>query len=99
MGGQNGSSQDMIVDRQWAERNLGFDPISSPPPAFTYAFAPAPSSSSNEDIQREIIDFDSEAPAGREFFAFSTTTGLSRFTDVPWPPGLAPKAGPPPRRG
>jgi hypothetical protein len=89
----------MIVDRQWAERNLGFDPISTPPPASTYAFAAAASSSSNEDIQREIIDFDSEAPAGKEFLAFSATTGLSRFTDVPWPPGLAPKTGATPRGG
>jgi hypothetical protein len=70
----------MIADRQWAERNLGFDPISTPPPASTYAFPAAARSFSNEDIQREIIDFDSESPAGREFLAFSTTTGLSRFT-------------------
>ena len=44
-----------------------------------------------EDLQREIIDFDSEAPAGREFLAFTTATGLSRFTNIPWPRGLAPK--------
>jgi hypothetical protein len=46
-----------------------------------------------DDIQREIIDFDSEAPAGKEFLAFTTATGLSRFTDIPWPKGLAPKTG------
>ncbi len=84
----------MIVDRPWVERNLGFDPISRPAPAATFAFAPAAkSSSSDEDLRREIIDFDSEAPAGREFLAFTTATGLSRFTDVPWPKGLAPKTG------
>ena len=83
----------MIIDRQWAERNLGFDPVSTPAPASTFAFAPAARSSSGEDLRREIIDFDSEAPAGREFLAFTTSTGLSRFTDIPWPKGLAPKTG------
>jgi len=83
----------MIVDRAWAERNLGFDPITRPAPSATFAFAPAVRSSDLADLQREIIDFDSEAPAGREFLAFTTATGLSRFTDVPWPSGLAPKTG------
>jgi len=87
----------MIVDRAWVERNLGFDPISRPAPSSTFAFAPAEHSSSSADLQREIIDFDSEAPAGREFLAFTTATGLSRYTDVPWPSGLAPKTGAAPR--
>jgi nucleoside phosphorylase len=86
----------MTVDRAWAERNLGFDPIARPAPSSTFAFAPAEHPSSTEDLQREIIDFDSEAPAGREFLAFTTATGLSRFTDIPWPKGLAPKTGPAP---
>jgi hypothetical protein len=43
------------------------------------------------DLQHEIIDFDSESPAGLQFLAFTTSTGLSRFTDIPWPRGLAPK--------
>jgi Phosphorylase superfamily len=34
---------------------------------------------------------------GLQFMAFSTATGLSRFTDIPWPKGLAPKTGPKPR--
>jgi nucleoside phosphorylase len=87
----------MIVDRRWAERNLGFDPIATPPPEATFAFVSAARSSSPEDLQREIIDFDSEAAEGKEFFAFSSATGLSRFTDIPWPKGLAPKTGPAPR--
>ena len=29
--------------------------------------------------------------------AFSTSTGLSRYTDIAWPKGLAPKTGPAPR--
>ena len=87
----------MVANRKWVERNLGFDPITTPPPAESFAFRPAASPHSTpEDMQREIIDFDSEAPEGREFLAFSTATGLSRFTDIPWPTGLAPKTGPKP---
>jgi hypothetical protein len=89
----------MTVDRAWAVRNLGFDPISRPAPASTFAFAPAKTSARDMDLQREIIDFDSEAPAGREFLAFTTTTGLSRFTDIPWPNGLGPKTDKTVRKG
>jgi len=83
----------MIVGRQWVQRNLGFDPVARPAPSSTFAFSRAASTSSVEDLQREIINFDSEAPEGREFLAFTTATGLSRFTDIPWPDGLAPKTG------
>ncbi len=87
----------MIADREWVRRNIGFDPIARPAPVSTFSFtAAARPSSTAEDLQREIIDFDSESPAGREFFAFTTATGLSRFTDIPWPEGLAPKTGPKP---
>jgi hypothetical protein len=87
----------MTVDRAWVQRNLGFDPIARPAPVTTFAFAKAAHPRSvPEDFQREIIDFDSEAPAGLAFLAFSTATGLSRFTDIPWPKGLAPKTGPKP---
>ena len=80
----------MMIDRKWAERNLGFDPIATPAPQKTFAVQAAARSASVEDFQREIIDFDSEAPEGMAFLAFSTATGLSRYTDVPWPKGLAP---------
>lgn len=84
----------MIVDRAWVQRNLGFNPVTKPAPATTFAFAAAAQPRSTpEDFQREIIDFDSEAPAGLAFLAFTTATGLSRFTDIPWPKGLAPKTG------
>ena len=84
----------MIVDRRWVQRNLGFDPIARPAPVKTFAFAKAADPrSAPEDFQREIIDFDSEAPEGMAFLAFTTATGLSRFTDIPWPKGLAPKTG------
>ena len=87
----------MTVDRAWVQRNLGFDPISTPPPAATFAVkAAAAKAPSNEDFQREIIDFDSESSHGMAFVAFTTSTGLSRFTDIPWPKALAPKTGPKP---
>jgi hypothetical protein len=87
----------MLADRAWVERNLGFDPLSRPAPASTFAFAKAAKPTSTpEDLQREVIDFDSEAPAGREFLAFTTATGLSRFTPIPWPKGLVPTTGPKP---
>jgi nucleoside phosphorylase len=87
----------MIVDRKWAVRNLGFDPIATPAPPGTFASSAAKNTPTPENLQREIIDFDSEAPHGREFLAFTATTGLSRYTDVKWPKGLAPKTGSAPR--
>src|SRR5262249_30837407 len=73
---------------------LGFDPIARPAPPQTFSFPKAAAESATvEDFQREIIDFDSESPAGREFLAFTTATGLSRFRDISWPAGLAPKTG------
>jgi nucleoside phosphorylase len=81
----------MRADRKWVERNLGFDPVSQPPPLATFVHARVVAKTAKpEDFQREIIDFDSEAAEGREFFAFSTATGLTRYTDVPWPKGLKP---------
>ena len=86
----------MEIDQKWVERNLGFDPILMPPPASTFAFSRAAQTSDPEDLQREIIDFDSASPAGLQFLAFTTATGLSRYIDVSWPVGLAPKTGPKP---
>jgi hypothetical protein len=78
--------------RAWVKRNLGFDPIATPPPTTTFATAVASTKAATpEDLQREIIDFDSESPQGAAFFTFSTATGLSRFTDIPWPKRVAPK--------
>ena len=80
----------MTADRAWMVRNLGFDPVTEPPPANTFAFQKAVDSHEPEDLAREIIDFDSDAPEGLQFMAFSKATGLSRFKDIPWPAGLAP---------
>jgi len=79
------------ADANWVKKNLGFDPLALPPPAKAFAFKRAAKTSAPEDFQREIIDFDSEAPEGLQFLAYSTATGLSRYVDVPWPKGLAPK--------
>jgi hypothetical protein len=85
----------MIVDRAWMERNVGFDPLTRRPPKATFQFAGAAEPSRTPlDLQREIIDFDSESPAGLAFLSFSSATGLSRFTEIPWPKGLAPQTSP-----
>ena len=89
----------MIVDREWVERNIGFNPVTEPAPVTTYAFSKAAKTLEPEDLQREIIDFDSDAPSGRESLAYTTATGLSRFTEIKWPKGLAPKADKTARKG
>jgi hypothetical protein len=86
----------MIVDRKWFVRNLGYDPIT---PQARSAIGGPKKAPSDEDLQREIIDFDSEADEGRKLFAFSKATGLSAYTDVPWPSGLAPQTGAAPGGG
>lgn len=90
----------MIADRQWVHRNLGFDPIARPAPRSTFAVtAAAKRAASTEDLEREIIDFDSETHEGLAFLAFTTATGLSRFNDIPWPKGLEPKPDSSARKG
>jgi hypothetical protein len=91
----------VTADRAWIIRNLGFDPIATPAPVSTFANARAAPQHAGkpEDLQREIIDFDSEGTEGSAFFAFSKATGLSRFTDIPWPKNLAPKTDAKARKG
>jgi Phosphorylase superfamily len=87
----------MIASQAWVARNLGFNPALTPVPDATFAFKKAVQpGATSEDFQREIIDFDSEGPEGMAFMQFTTATGLSRFTDIPWPKGLAPNTGPKP---
>ena len=83
----------MIVDSAWAERNIGFDPTKVSAPVRAYAHESIAASDDPDDLRREIIDFDSEGPEGAAFLAFTKSTGLSRFTDIPWPDGLAPVTG------
>lgn len=89
----------MVVGRAWVERNLGFDPIEPAPCNVTFQSGDEVVSASTADKRWGIIDFDSESGDGRDFIDFSTTTGLSRFTDIPWPKGLAPQTGPAPKGG
>lgn len=90
----------MTVSRAWVMRNLGFDPVVNRAPSSTFANARAALATAKpKDIQREIIDFDSEGPEGAAFFAFSKATGLSRFTEIPWPKGLAPQTDSKPLKG
>ena len=81
----------MIVDRAWIARNVGVDPATVSIPKLAFATrAAATRDASLDDIQRDIIDFNSEGPEGAAFLAFTKATGLSRFVDIPWPKGLAP---------
>jgi hypothetical protein len=89
----------MIVDSAWAERNIGFDPAKVSVPVSADAEKGVASSDDPGDFAREIIDFDSEGPEGAAFLAFTKSTGLSRFTDIPWPSGLAPVTGGKPGSG
>ena len=73
----------------WLQLNLGIRPGQAVP---RDAIALGKRPSTSEDFQREIIDFDSEGSEGAAFFAFATgATGLSKFQDIPWPKGLAPR--------
>ena len=83
------------VDAGWAERNLG---ISYEPAARAARFG-ADEPVDEQALQRELIDFDSEAPQGEAFRALATAApgGLSQFVEIKWPAGLAPKAGARPR--
>jgi hypothetical protein len=83
----------MVVDSAWAERNIGFDPTKVSAPVSAYAHERIVSSDDADDLRREIIDFDSEGPEGAALLGFTRSTGLSRFTDIPWPSGLAPVTG------
>src|SRR5262249_5927052 len=52
---------------QWVERNLGFDPIATPPET-AFASPRAAKAATPENFQREIIDFDSESPVGLQWW-------------------------------
>ena len=77
----------MKANRQWMVRNLGFDPLKTPPPATTFAFAKAASTGAPEDLQREIIDFDSESTSGLRFLAFTTATACRAMSTCHGPRG------------
>jgi nucleoside phosphorylase len=84
------------VDADWAKRNLGIDYAAGEgvPGARTMEAGPE-QAQSDEDLQRELIEFDSEAPEGSQFreVASASPGGLARFVDIDWPHGLAPVPG------
>jgi hypothetical protein len=71
----------MIVDPAWAERNIGFDPAKTAAPAGASAYKPAAVPDSDPDnLQREIIDLDSEGSEGAAFLAFISLERLSIYS-------------------
>jgi Phosphorylase superfamily len=54
---------------------------------------------SDEELPRELIEFDSEAPEGEAFrqVAVAAPGGLSQFVEITWPDGFAPTPGRKPR--
>ena len=87
----------MKANRQWMVRNLGFDPLKTPPPTTTFAFAKAASTGARKISSARSSISTPKSTSGLRFLAFTTATGLSRYVDVPWPAGLAPRTGPKPR--
>ncbi len=84
------------VDDAWLVRNLGIAPAAPGPVAAAAPVGP-PGGEDDRDRMLDLIEFDSEGPDGRAFFAgASLAHGLSKFVDIPWPAGLAPTPGPSP---
>jgi nucleoside phosphorylase len=84
----------MAVDSGWVARNLGEGRLD----AVSVGQMAEPTAAEDQALRRSIIDFDSEGADGAEFRAAAplAATGLSKFVDIPWPAGLAPKPGGPP---
>jgi nucleoside phosphorylase len=80
------------VDDAWLTRNLGIAPPGPESPPSTGTRSPTPAD--EQDLMRELIDFDSDGPEGRAFLARAPLAyGLSKFVPIPWPDGLAPTPG------
>ena len=78
----------MKVDRAWGIRNLGIDEgLADMSEAV----------SDDQDLQRELIDFDSQSPSAGTAEVLTAGTGMSKFVDIKWPKGVAPKPGPRPK--
>jgi nucleoside phosphorylase len=87
------------VGADWAKRNLGIDFEADEAAPGVRALAATPvadePAESDQDLRRELIEFDSEAPSGSQFreLASQSPGGLSHFVDIDWPSGLAPVPG------
>jgi nucleoside phosphorylase len=84
------------VDEAWLARNLGIAPA-DPIEAAAAKRSGAPTATEERARMLDLIQFDSEGPAGASFLAAATLGHpLSEFVDIPWPAGIAPAAGPAP---
>jgi nucleoside phosphorylase len=85
----------VAIDAQWMERNLGLAPdMLDQPAGVTAGEEPA----DDRDLQRELIEFDSESGDGAAFAAIAPqSVALSHFVELDWPAGLAPARGNKPR--
>ena len=86
------------VDQGWAERNLGFS-YRAERLDLAEATDVRGSVGDGQELQRELIEFDSEAPEGLAFRALATAApgGIGQFEEIDWPAGLAPTPGKKPR--
>jgi nucleoside phosphorylase len=82
----------MPTDDEWARQNLGLEVTE---PAAHGAAEPGLPTDRDRSLRRQLIDYDSEGPAGAAFAAEApqATVGLSHFVPIQWPGDLAPKAG------
>jgi nucleoside phosphorylase len=82
----------MAIDAEWARRNLGISLTGSTPSG---ALDSPADGGDDRQLQRQLIDFDSQGPSGAAFQGQATQTaiGLSHFVPIPWPEGFAPTAG------
>jgi nucleoside phosphorylase len=80
----------MVVGGEWAQRNLGIEEAAAAAGREEGAAQPT-----DQDLARELIDFDSETPDLAELRATvgGASTGMSRFVNVDWPVGLSPEPG------
>ena len=80
----------MVVGSEWAQRNLGIEEAAAPAGREEGVAQPT-----DQEIARELIDFDSETPdlAGLGATVRGASTGMSRFVNVDWPAGLSPEPG------
>jgi nucleoside phosphorylase len=84
------------VDEVWLARNLGISPASQHTTAAA-SKSGIPTASEERARMLDLIEFDSEGPAGAAFLATAPLAhGLAEFFEIPWPAGLTPIPGPTP---
>src|SRR6266550_6017310 len=74
----------MRAGRAWGIRNLGIDEAQ---------IEVAAAAVDDQAIRRELIEFDSERLSPATAVSLVEGTGMSKFVNIPWPKGLAPRPG------